>query len=70
MAESFTSVSLEEKKMREMTKSTNFLWEGKHRKDYFVYIKIKKKIVIFNTMTVESLQILFYKTYKLMRQIF
>ena len=39
MAESFLSVSLEEKKMREMTKSTNFLWEGKHRKDYFVYIK-------------------------------
>ena len=39
MAESFLSVGLEEKKMREMTKSTNFLWEGKHRKDYFVYIK-------------------------------
>ena len=68
MAESFTSVSLEEKKMREMTKSTNFLWEGKHRKDYFVYIK--KKIVIFNTRTVETLQILFYKPYKLTHQIF
>lgn len=45
MAESFLSVSLEEKKMREMTKSTNFLWEGKHRKDYFVYIKKKNSYI-------------------------
>ena len=66
MAESFASVSLE-KKMREMTKSTHFLCEGKHRKDYFVYIK--KIVVIFNTMIIETLQILFYKPYKLMRQI-